>query len=92
MQIIKYKIQVKTYKMQNYQIRKCRLRWIVENSEPTIGGRQVFIIITMMIIFNRIHLILSEARSLIIMIILVKTKYEELKVNATCVKAEQCLS
>ena len=20
---------------------KCRLRWIVENSEPTIGGRQV---------------------------------------------------
>ena len=46
----------------------CRLRWIVENSEPTIGGRQVFIIIIIMIIFT----IINYQRHVILMMMLVE--------------------
>ena len=47
-----------------------RLRWIVENSEPTIGGRQVFVKIIMIIIMTIIMIIIIMLLMLLLLLLL----------------------
>ena len=47
-----------------------RLRWIVENSEPTIGGRQVFVKIIMIIIMTIIMIIIIMLLMLLLLLLM----------------------